>query len=319
MRDITAQAIRAVLLARATVAIFTGLRVRSSAAQGWRPSAPCASPRWADLCGRGVRGRVLEGDIAARFLTSIVNLGEIRKLLSDEHFLVDGTLVEAWASQKNLKPRKGKDGDSPPASSGCNEEVEFRGRSGSNQTHASTTDPDAMLYRKGAGMEAKVCFIGHALMENRKGLLVEARLTKVSGHALRLDHRTATLVQVRAPHHVSHHRKLHSAGELTPRRRLHATVPIEESLRLNQERPVGAAGIGIGVISAYYERNTLQTGLGSCRKSWSLAPSRTGLPFKFVVEVKVRLAYYATVEPYAAEKIGHFHNPIRNTCLSAAL
>ena len=146
------------------------------------------------------RGRVLEGDIAARFLTSIVNLGEIRKLLSDEHFSVDGTLVEAWASQKNLKPRKGKDGDGPPASSGRNEEVEFRGRSGSNQTHASTTDPDAMLYRKGAGMEAKLCFIGHALMENRKGLLVEARLTKVSGHAERLaalrpDHRTATLVQ----------------------------------------------------------------------------------------------------------------------------
>jgi len=132
------------------------------------------------------RDRLLEAEIAARFLTSILNQGEIRKLLSDDHFSVDGTLVEAWASLKSFKPRKGKDGGEPPASSGRNEEVDFRGEKRNNQTHASTSDPDAKLYRKGPGMEAKLCFIGHALMENRNGLFVEARLTKVSGHAERL-------------------------------------------------------------------------------------------------------------------------------------
>ena len=123
------------------------------------------------------RERLLEAEIAARFLTSILNQGEIRKLLSNEHFSVDGTLVEAWASLKSFKPRKGKDA----GMSGRNEEVDFRGEKRSNQTHASTTDPDARLYRKGSGMEAKLGFIGHALMENRNGLFVEARLTPVSG------------------------------------------------------------------------------------------------------------------------------------------
>jgi hypothetical protein len=94
--------------------------------------------------------------------------------------------MEAWASLKSVKPRKGKDDGEPPASSGRNEEVDFRGEKRNNQTHASTPDPDAKLYRKGPGMEAKLCFIGHALMENRNGLFVEARLTKVSGHAERL-------------------------------------------------------------------------------------------------------------------------------------
>lgn len=133
------------------------------------------------------RDRLLEAEIASRFLTAILNQPEIRKLLSGDHFSVDGTLVEAWASLKSFKPRSDK--TNPPASSGPggrNEEVNFRGEKRSNQTHASTTDPDAMLYRKGPGMEAKLCFIGHALMENRNGLFVEARLTKVSGHAERL-------------------------------------------------------------------------------------------------------------------------------------
>ena len=87
---------------------------------------------------------------------------------------------------KSLKPKKAGGGDEPPASGGRNEEVDFHGEKRSNRTHASTTDPDAMLYRKGSGMEARLCFIGHALMENRNGLFVDARLTRVSGHAERL-------------------------------------------------------------------------------------------------------------------------------------
>src|SRR6202142_4146175 len=138
------------------------------------------------------RDRLLEGEIAAKFLAAVLTQPDVKRLLSTDHFSVDGTLVEAWASMKSLKPKKansdnGPDsGNGPPASGGRNEEVDFRGEKRSNQTHASTSDPDAMLYRKGPGMEAKLCYIGHALMENRHGLFVDARLTKVSGHAERL-------------------------------------------------------------------------------------------------------------------------------------
>ena len=131
------------------------------------------------------RDRLLEAEIAAKFLAAVLTQPEVKRLLSNDHFSVDGTLVEAWASLKSFKPRNG--GQEPPsAGESRNEEVDFRGEKRSNQTHASTTDPDAMLYRKGPGMEAKLCFIGHALMENRNGLFVDARLTKVSGHAERL-------------------------------------------------------------------------------------------------------------------------------------
>ena len=122
------------------------------------------------------RDRLLEGEIAAKFLAAVLTQPNVKRLLSSEHFSVDGTLVEAWASMKSLKPKN--DDPEPPASGGRNEEVNFRGEKRSNQTHASTSDPDAMLYRKGPGMEAKLCFIGHALMENRHGLFVDARLTR---------------------------------------------------------------------------------------------------------------------------------------------
>jgi transposase len=132
------------------------------------------------------RDRLLEGDVAAKFMAAVLTQPNVKQLLSTDHFSVDGTLVEAWASMKSLKPKKAAGGNEPPASGGRNEEVDFRGEKRSNQTHASTSDPDAMLYRKGSGMEAKLCYIGHTLMENRNGLLVDARLTRVSGHAERL-------------------------------------------------------------------------------------------------------------------------------------
>jgi len=131
------------------------------------------------------RDRLLEGEVAARFLAAVLNQPKVKRLLSSEHFSVDGILVEAWASMKSLKPKDAGDSD-PPAGGGGNAEVDFRGEKRSNDTHISASDPDAMLYRKGAGMEAKLCFIGHALMENRHGLFVDTRLTRVSGHAERL-------------------------------------------------------------------------------------------------------------------------------------
>jgi transposase len=131
------------------------------------------------------RDRLLDGEIAAKFLTEVLAQPRIRRLLSSEHFSVDGTLIEAWASMKSFKPKEPPDAGGTHGG-GRNVPADFRGEKRSNQTHRSTTDPDARLYRKGPGMEAKLCFIGHGLMENRSGLIVDARLTRVSGHAERL-------------------------------------------------------------------------------------------------------------------------------------
>jgi transposase len=131
------------------------------------------------------RDRLLEGEIAAKFLSSVLAQPRVKRLLSSEHFSVDGTLIEAWASMKSFKLKEPPDAGPTPGG-GRNASADFRGEKRSNQTHRSTTDPDARLYRKGPGMEAKLCFIGHGLMENRSGLIVDARLTRVSGHAERL-------------------------------------------------------------------------------------------------------------------------------------
>jgi len=131
------------------------------------------------------RDRLLEGDIAAKFLAAVLAQPKVKKLLSSDHFSVDGTLIEAWASMKSVKPKDGS-GEPPVQGGGRNAEADFHGQKRSNDTHASTTDPDARLYRKGKGKETKLCFIGHGLMENRHGLLVDACLTLAGGHAERV-------------------------------------------------------------------------------------------------------------------------------------
>jgi IS5 family transposase len=131
------------------------------------------------------RDRLLDGEIAAKFLSAVLAQPRVKRLLSSDHFSVDGTLIEAWASMKSFKPKEPPDAGGT-GGGGRNALTDFRGEKRSNQTHRSTTDPDARLYRKGPGMEAKLCFIGHGLMENRSGLIVDARLTRVSGHAERL-------------------------------------------------------------------------------------------------------------------------------------
>jgi transposase len=128
------------------------------------------------------RDRLLEGDVAQRFLVAVLEQPRVTALLSSEHFSVDGTLVAAWASAKSFKPR---DGSGPPAGPGRNGEQDFHGIQRSNETHASTTDPDARLFRKGPGKEAKLCFMGHVLMENRHGLVVEVATTRATGTAER--------------------------------------------------------------------------------------------------------------------------------------
>jgi transposase len=132
------------------------------------------------------RDRLLNGDIACKFMASVLNLPQVRKLLSCDHFSVDGTLIEAWASMKSFVPKDGS-GDTPPSGDddGRNADRDFRGKKHSNETHASTTDPDARLFRKGKGKEAKLCHMGHLMTENRNGLIVDARLTEANGTAER--------------------------------------------------------------------------------------------------------------------------------------
>ncbi len=167
------------------------------------------------------RDRLLTTDIARQFLAAILADKAVAPLLSDEHFSVDGTLIQAWASMKSFQPKPAawhratgrrrrrhwsgggasptepaagdgegpsQDGGAPaaePPAAGRNAEVDFHGQKRSNDTHASRTDPEARLYRKGPGKEAKLCFMGHALMENRNGLVVDACLTEADGHAER--------------------------------------------------------------------------------------------------------------------------------------
>ena len=128
------------------------------------------------------RERLLAGDIAAKFMTAVLSQPRVRRLLSDEHFSVDGTLIEAWASMKSFRP---KDGSGEPPAPGRNGERSFHGEKRSNETHASTSDPDARLARKGSGQASKLAYMGHVLMENRNGLVVDARLTLASGTAER--------------------------------------------------------------------------------------------------------------------------------------
>src|SRR5712692_5323694 len=129
------------------------------------------------------RQRLLEGDVAEAFFDAVLAQAQTLDLLSNEHFTVDGTLLEAWASLKSFK-KKGAGEAEPPEDPG-NPMVDFHGESRRNETHQSTTDPEARLARKGAGKEAKLSYQGHATMENRNGLVVNTRVTPATGTAER--------------------------------------------------------------------------------------------------------------------------------------
>jgi transposase len=186
-------------------------------------------PVWVPTVFTKNRDRLLTTEMSRKLLAAILAHRDVAPLLSDEHFSVDGTLIKAWASMKSFQPKPDDTppddpdpGDPPgpapddhdqdrpetapmtrPARRDRNAEVDFRGEKRSNATHASTTDPDARLYRKSPGTGAILCFMGHTLMENRNGLIVQAELTRADGHA----ERQAALDMVRR----------HSPG--TPRRR----------------------------------------------------------------------------------------------------
>ena len=132
------------------------------------------------------RMRLMNTDIAGEFLALVVQEAKRRKLLSTEHFTVDGTLIEAWASIKSFRPRDEDGGSSGPrAGGGRDVAVDFHGERRSNETHRSSTDPESRLARKGRGQAAKLSYTGHVLMENRNGLMVDAMLTQATGTAER--------------------------------------------------------------------------------------------------------------------------------------
>ena len=128
------------------------------------------------------RDRVLTEEIAQDFLSALLSRAEVKRLISTEHFSVDGTLLKAFASMKSFRA---KDGSGDPPGEGRNGERNFRAEKRSNETHASTTDPDARLYRKASGQESRLAYLGHALMENRNGLAVGALVTQATGTAER--------------------------------------------------------------------------------------------------------------------------------------
>jgi transposase len=170
-------------------------------------------PVWVPTVFTKNRDRLLTTEMSRKVMAAILAHREVAPLLSDEHFSVDGTLIKAWASMKSFQPKPqdappdDEDSDDPPSRAAVdlppadtnpetdpmprpnrqsrNAEVDFRGEKRSNATHASTTDPDARLYRKSPGTGAVLCFMGHALMENRSGLIVQGDLTRADGHAER--------------------------------------------------------------------------------------------------------------------------------------
>ena len=129
------------------------------------------------------RDRLIAHDVAKAFLAEVVGLAEREKLLSNEHFSVDGTLLKAWASQKSFQPKDGPPPSGPPGPK--NAQPDFKGKRRSNETHASTSDPDSRLYRKSPNTGAELCYMGHVLMDHRNGLVRDVRVTEATGRAER--------------------------------------------------------------------------------------------------------------------------------------
>jgi hypothetical protein len=146
----------------------------------WFVGLAVDEPVWVPTVFTHNRERLLQAEIVHRLFAEVLAKAGAANLTSDEHFSVDGTLIEAWASMKSFRP-KGE----PPAGGGRNREVDFRGETRTNDTHESTSDPDCRLYKKSPGAGARLCHLGHLLMENRGGFIVDTTVTPPSGNAER--------------------------------------------------------------------------------------------------------------------------------------
>jgi transposase len=150
----------------------------------WFVGLSIDDPVWDETVFTKNRERLLKGEVAEAFFTAVLAQARQRGLLSDEHFTVDGTLIEAWAGHKSFKRKDGKQGATPPPDDDPgNPTVNFHGEQRTNDSHQSTTDPEALLARKGKGKEAKLSYAAHVLMENRHGLAVNCCVTQATGRA----------------------------------------------------------------------------------------------------------------------------------------
>jgi IS5 family transposase len=197
-------------------------------------------PVWTPTTFTKNRERLLDGDIATAFFQAVLIQAETAQLLSDEHFTVDGTLLEAWASHKSFQRKDDPTPPSDPPEGGSNPTIDFKGERRTNATHQSTTDPDARLYKKATGREAHLGYLAHVVMENRHGLLVDTLLTPATGTA----ERDASIVMIsRRPgthritvgedkgydtrHHVAELRDAHATphvAQYAPGRRRHSAI-----------------------------------------------------------------------------------------------
>ena len=216
------------------------------------------------------RDRLLEHDVITELFEEVVNLAKKRKLLSDEHFSVDGTLIQAWASQKSFR-RKDDDSD-PPTGRGRNREANFHGEKRSNDTHESKTDGDAKMAKKGSGKEAKLSYMGHTVMENRNGLIVKAAASRATGTAERevatdllgqlpsqkkrtvgadKNYDTASFVEdcraMNITPHVAQNNKRNGGSAIDRRTSRHAGYEVSQRNRKRVEEPFGW-GKSIGLI-----------------------------------------------------------------------
>ena len=215
-------------------------------------------PAWSPTTFTKNRDRLLDGDIAAAFFDAILIHADTAQLLSNEHFTVDGTLLDAWASHKSFRPR----GDEPPPAGG-NPTVDFHGIPRSNTTHQSTTDPDARLYKKARGREARLGYLGHLLMEHRSGLIVRAMVTPADGRG----ERDAALLMVS---HVSGHHRITVAGDkaydtqdcVAGLRAMHATPHVAQHTRGRRSALDARTTRHPGYATSQQKRKLVEQGFG---------------------------------------------------------
>jgi transposase len=184
------------------------------------------------------RMRLLRHDVAGEFFRTVVSEARELKLTSDEHFTVDGTLIEAWASLKSLRPKDEQPSDRTPPDDPGNPSVNFHGEQRRNATHQSTTDPEARLAKKGAGKEAKLCYTESVLMENRNGIVIDLRVGPATGRAER-EHGLAMLQELGGARRitVAGDKGYDSAGFVAGCRELNVTPHVAQ----NERRPGGSA------------------------------------------------------------------------------
>ncbi|MBM3320917.1 MAG: IS5 family transposase [Candidatus Eisenbacteria bacterium] len=236
------------------------------------------------------RDRLLRGDIAEAFFAQVVKVARSEGLLSDEHFTVDGTLIEAWAGQKSFRKRSGEPhrSDDDPG----NPTVDFHGEKRSNATHASTTDPEARLYKKTRGSEAKLAYLGHLLMENRNGLAVNAMVTEANGSM----ERAAALVMIQEvktprPITVGADKNFDTAGFVEDARRLNAVPHVAQNTRNRSSAIDGRTTRHSGYAISQRLRKRIEEifgwmkTVGLIRKTRHRGRDRVGWMFVFTVAV----------------------------------